>query len=103
MTVLVSIPTDSYSTAEANRIFNEIVHALGGEGTTHLSLYDDDMYESDISDGELAMGEFDLPEPIDYEEYEARKQELEEKYEDVTIQIEAEDHDPVREEVDITA
>ena len=98
MTVLVTIPTDSYSTAEADRIFQEVVRALGGEGKTHLSLYDDDMYESDTSDGEVAMGEFDLPEPIDYEAYEERKQELEEKYEDITIQIEAEDHAAVRDE-----
>lgn len=99
MTVLVTIPTDSYPTAEANRIFEEVVRALGGEGKTHLSLYDDDLYESEVSDGEVAMGEFDLPEPIDYEAYEERKQELEEKYEDITIQLEAEDGEFVHEEV----
>lgn len=103
MTVLITIPVNNYDTATANHIFDEIVRDFDGIAKTHLSPFEDVAYGDTDTSGvaEVNLGEFDLPEPIDYEHYDELKKMYEQKYENVAITIESTDAYPIHNMVDI--
>lgn len=103
MTVLITIPVNNYDTATANRIFDEIVRDFDGVAKTHLSPFENVAYGEAKNSGsaEVNLGEFDLPEPIDYDHYDQLKKMYEQKYDNVAITIESTDPYPIHNMVDI--